>query len=66
MSKAKPIENNPEDIETKRQEWIASLTKTGIEHPVDMSEEEIIKECKKIRKEIYKKLYGKKPPTPLP
>lgn len=64
MSKA--TANNPEEIETKRQEWIASLIKTGKEHPVDISEEEIIKECKEIRKEIYKKRYGKKPDTPLP
>ena len=47
-------------IEGKRQDWIAGLIKTGIEHPVDISEEGIVEECKEIRKELYQKKYGKK------
>ncbi len=35
-------------IEEKRQEWIASLIKTGREHPVDISEEEIVEEWVKL------------------
>ena len=64
MSKIKPTENNPEEIELKRQEWIASLIKTGKEHPVDITQEEIIKGCKEIRKEIYEEIYGERPDTP--
>lgn len=66
MSKSKLSINNPEEIKSKCQEWIANLVKTGIEHPVDITEEEIIKECKEIRKEIYKEIYGEEPDIPLP
>ena len=31
-----------------------------------ISEEEIIEECKKIRKEVYEEIYGEKPDTSLP
>lgn len=46
--------------EGKRQEWVASLMKIGKERPVDVSEEEIVKESKKIRKELYQEEDGKK------
>jgi len=39
-------------IKEKRQEWIDSL-KIGKERPIDVSEEEIVRESKKIRKELY-------------
>ena len=47
-------------IEEKRQEWIASLRKVGREHPVDISEKEIVQECKETRKELYQEKHGKK------
>jgi antitoxin MazE len=46
-------------IEEKRQEWVTSLMKIGKEHPVDVSEEEIVRESKRIRRELYQEEYGK-------
>lgn len=40
--------------------WAKGLIATGTKNPVNVSEEEIIKGCKEIRKEIYKKLVLKK------
>lgn len=58
MPDKKALTNKPE-IELKSQIWITSLIKTGIEHSVDVSEEEIVKECEEIRKKIHKEIYGK-------
>lgn len=61
MPNSKIAKDKPDDIESKRQEWIANLIKTGIEHPVDISEEEIVRICKETRKKIYKEMYGEEP-----
>lgn len=47
--------------ELRCQEWVNNLIQTGIKTPVDVSEEEIIESCKKIRKEVYKEIYGEEP-----
>ena len=45
-------------IELKRQKWVMGLIETGVKNPVKTDMEEIVEDCKGIRKGLFKEKYG--------